>query len=203
MSKLYLDIETLPADEKYHDILKMLYDKRKEKGKEVGINFEKFFLETSFDGTFGRIFCIAYAIDDNPVEIIYNDGDEKETLKQFWEIVKGQELFIGHNVMEFDLKFIYQRSIVNCVKPTIDINFARYRNYPIFDTMKEWVKWSNLNIGLESVALALNIPTPKNGIDGSQVFDFYKNGKTKDILEYCKKDVETVRAVYKKMIFEI
>lgn len=202
MSKLYLDIETLPADEKYRDTLKALYDKRKEKGKEVGVNFEKFSLETSFDGTFGRIFCIAYAIDDNPVGIIYSDGDEKEILKQFWEVAKDKDLFVGHNIMEFDLKFIYQRSIINSVKPTIDINFARYRNHPIFDTMKEWVKWSNFNVGLESIALALDIPSPKNGIDGSQVFDFYKNGKTKDILEYCKKDVETVRAVYKRMIFE-
>jgi hypothetical protein len=68
--------------------------------------------------------------------------------------------------------------------------------------MKEWVKWSNNTAGLEHLALALGIPTPKDGIDGSQVWDFYKAGKTNEILEYCKRDVETTRAVYKKMIFE-
>jgi predicted PolB exonuclease-like 3'-5' exonuclease len=67
--------------------------------------------------------------------------------------------------------------------------------------MKEWVKWSNTNVGLEHLALALGIPTPKEGIDGSQVFDFYKAGKLDEIADYCKRDVETTRAVYKRMTF--
>ena len=110
--------------------------------------------------------------------------------------------FIGHNVMDFDLRFIYQRSIIHRVKPAYELNFARYRNYPIYDTMKEWVKWSNSAVGLEKIALALGIPTPKDGIDGSQVYEFYKQGKANDILEYCKRDVEATRSVFKRMNFE-
>ena len=199
MYKLYLDIETIPAGEEQHGALKILHAKKEAKKEKNGEDFEQYLLKTSFDGSFGRIICIAYAIDDNPVECLCKD--EAEMLRKFWELAKDADLFIGHNVMDFDLRFIYQRSIVNRVLPSVDLNFARYRNYPIYDTMKEWVKWSMNSIGLEHVALALGIPTPKDGIDGSQVFDFYKKGKIKEIAEYCKRDVEATRAVYKRMTF--
>jgi predicted PolB exonuclease-like 3'-5' exonuclease len=205
MEKLYLDIETLPADEESHESLKLLFNKKKEKAEERGrahCDFEQWLLGTSFDGAFGRILCVGYASNDNPVEIIFNDKNESETLKQFWQIAKNYDLFIGHNIMDFDLRFIYQRSIVHRIKPAFDLNFARYRSAPIFDTMKEWVKWNNNSVGLEHLALALGLPTPKDGIDGSQVFEFYKKGKTEDILEYCKRDVETTRAIYKRIVFE-
>lgn len=198
MNKLFLDIETLPADESSHEKLKYLHGKKKKKDTE---DFEQYLLGTSFDGAFGRILCIGYAINNEPTAILYNENNEKETLRQFWEIARNADLFIGHNVMDFDLRFIYQRSIINQVLPSKDLIFARYRNFPIFDTMKEWVKWSNNNVGLEYLALALGIPSPKDGIDGSQVFDFYQKGKVNDILEYCKRDVETTRAVYKKIAF--
>lgn len=211
MRKIFLDIETIPAGEENFEKLRYLYEKKKKEDE----SFEDFVGRTGLDGTFGRILCIGYAVDDGEMEIFYNENNERETLVQFWDLVSSISisprnmqypdygvLFVGHNVMDFDLRFIYQRSIVLGVKPAYDINFARYRNYPIFDTMKEWVKWSNSAVGLEALALALDIPSPKDGIDGSQVYNFYKNGKIKDILEYCKRDVDTTREVYRKMIFE-
>ena len=219
MRRLYLDIETLPASDESFAALKILHTKKKAKKKkdtECGdvADFEQYLLGTSFDGSFGRILCIAYAIDDQPVEVLNGDGDEAGMLEEFWKIVDSISKpaqnsqwpdygvqFIGHNVMDFDLRFIYQRSIVNRVKPAYELSFARYRNHPIYDTMKEWTKWSNNNIGLEHIALALGVPTPKDGIDGSQVADFYKAGKAEEICEYCKRDVEATRAVYKRMTF--
>ena len=213
MRKLFLDIETLPAAEASMETLKMLFEKKNPEFDEE--KFKEFVDRTNFDGAYGRILCIGYALDDEPAQNFYNEDNERETLKQFWNMIDSISisprnpqypdygiLFVGHNVMDFDLRFIYQRSIVLDVKPAFEINFARYRNYPIFDTMKEWVKWSNSSIGLETLALALGIPSPKDGIDGSQVAEFFMNGKVNDILEYCKRDVETTRAVYKKMVFE-
>lgn len=197
--RLFLDIETLPASDEARATLEKLHAKRKKSDE----NFEEYFAKTTFDGAFGRILCIGYAVDDDEVDVLYNDNNEKETLRQFWELAKSTDHFIGHNVMEFDLRFIYQRSIVNNVMPSVDLNFARYRSFPIFDTMKEWARWGMNNVGLEHLALALGIPTPKDGgIEGSQVWDFYKAGKVDDILEYCKRDVETTRAVFKRMVFE-
>jgi 3'-5' exonuclease len=217
MRRLYLDIETLPAGENQHEALKILFEKRrarknKKEEWEDKSDFEQFLLGTSFDGSFGRILCIAYAIDDDPVECLDGDTDEAGMLQKFWEVVGSISSqprntqwpdygvqFIGHNVMDFDLRFIYQRSIINQVKPAYELSFARYKNYPIYDTMKEWTKWTNNNIGLEHIALALGIPTPKDGIDGSQVYDFYKAGKANEICEYCQRDVDCTRQVYKRM----
>jgi len=213
MRKLFLDIETLPAEESKMETLRLLFDKKNPEFDQE--KFDEFIAKTNFDGAFGRILCIGYAVDDDAPQNFYNENNEKETLQQFWHLVDALSSaprnmqypdydlqFIGHNVMDFDLRFIYQRSIVLGVKPAYELNFARYRGYPIYDKSEEWVKWSNSSIGLEYLALALDIPSPKDGIDGSQVAQFFANGKVNDILEYCKRDVETTRAVYRKMTFE-
>ncbi|MDR3559025.1 MAG: ribonuclease H-like domain-containing protein [Candidatus Pacebacteria bacterium] len=216
MRRLFLDIETLPAGPDDYGKLQVLHAKReKKKEKESQIDFEQYLLSTSFDGAFGRILCIAYAVDDGPVEVLSaEEKGEGEMLREFWSIVAAISkkpynsqypdygvCFIGHNVMDFDLRFIYQRSIIHGVKPAYDLPFVRYRSYPIYDTMKEWVKWANANVGLEALCLALGVPTPKDGIDGSEVWSFYQKGKVADILKYCQRDVEATRAVYRKMNF--
>jgi len=220
MKKLFLDIETLPAGEDKREVLELLYAKKREKksrrrysaeegdwsgnGNGDGASgFDAFVRGTSFDGGFGRILCVGYAKDDGPAQALCEPDDEKKMLEEFWEIAKDRGLFIGHNIIEFDLRFIFQRSVVHGVKPSrAELSFARYKNFPIFDTMKEWSKWGQKNIGLEELALALGIPSPKDGIDGSQVYDFYRAGKVKEICDYCKRDVETTREAYRRMVFQ-
>ncbi len=228
MKKLYFDIETIPCDESSHKPLEYLYERKlgkkmKEKNldKEAAIaeigTLEKYIESTGFDGAFGRILCIAYAINDEATRVICNDGNEKKTLEDFWFVAKQIDLFVGHNIMEFDLRFILQRSIILGVKPTWNrfeipgvkpwemgkfLTFARYKSAPIFDTMCEWSNWGSGKVGLEHIALALGIPTPKEGIDGSEVWKFYQDGKVKDICDYCMRDVETTRAIYQRMTFE-
>lgn len=214
MKKLFLDIETLPAEESKIETLRHLFDKKNPEFDQE--KFDEFVSKTNFDGAFGRILCIGYAVDDETPKAFYNENNEKKTLQDFWNLVDAISmtprnpqypdygvLFVGHNVMDFDLRFIYQRSIVLGVKPSMDISFARYRNYPIFDTMKEWVKWSNSSVGLDYLAYALDVPSSKTGgIDGSQVAQFFADGKVDEIVEYCKRDVDTTRGVYQKMVFE-
>ena len=223
MNILYLDIETLPAEDKSINDLKYLYgrklekkSKKKELSEEVIVEegeagLGNFIKSTSFDGGFGRVLCVGLAVNDDAPKCYFNQDDEKKTLEQFWKVASQCDLFVGHNVLDFDLRFLWQRSIVLGVKPTWQDNdyksprylsFARYKSYPTFDTMHEWSKWGRENFGLEHVALALGIPTPKDGIDGSKVFDFYKAGKIKEICDYCVRDVETTRKIYKRMIFQ-
>jgi len=231
MKRLIFDIETLPADESSRGSLKFLYEKKLEKkAKQKAISgeipaeegendFENYLSGTSFDGSFGRILCIAYAINDEGVMIICNPDNEKKILEDFWFIAGQCDLFIGHNVMDFDLRFILQRSIILEVKPSWNrfqelgkkpweiskyLSFARYNNLPIFDTMHEWGNWGNSRdkVSLEHLAIALGIPTPKDGIDGSRIYEFYKAGKVKEICDYCMRDVEATRAIYKRMTFQ-
>lgn len=202
MKKLFLDIETLPASGEQMQIIKDFFQEYQQKAgrKPAEKSFEEFYRNTSFTAEFGRIFCIGYAVDDQGVDCL--SSSEKEILAKFWQIAKDADLFIGHNIMEFDLRFIYKRSIIHKIKPTVDLNFARYRNSPIFDTMKEWEKWGSTGASLHRLALALGIASPKNdGIDGSKVYDFYLAGKTDEIIKYCKRDVETTREIYKRINF--
>lgn len=233
MKKLFFDIETIPAGNESREALEYLYERKigkKMKDKnctrdeavlELG-DLEKFIDMTGLDGAFGRIACLAYAVNDDATRVLSNpSGDvagEKKLLEDFWFIAAQCDLFVGHNIIDFDLRFILQRSIILAVKPTWNrfkdpnvkpwdvhnyLSFARYSNHPIFDTMMEWSNWGNQKSGLEHVALSLGIPTPKEGIDGSEVAKFYAAGKIKDICDYCMRDVETTRAVYKRMVFEI
>jgi len=184
------------------EILKDIYT-RKRKSKYTPKTFEEFVESTGLDGSYGRIACISYAINNEPIKTL--SGDEKKLLADFWDIAKDVSLFIGFNLMDFDLRFIYQRSIILGIKPSRDLSFARYRNNPIFDIMCEWSKWSFQNkISLHALSKVLGISSPKEGeIEGKDVAQAYKDGRIKEICEYCEKDVDVTRKIYKKMIFEI
>ena len=204
--KLFLDIETLPAPGDKIETLKMFHKEAREKSKlrgstkKTGSDFDTYFRNTSFQGEFGRIFCIGYAIDNEETKAF--SGEETKILKDFWEVARNADQFIGHNVMDFDLRFIYKRSVILGVKPTKDLSFARYRNYPIFDTMREWEKWGAQGVSLHRLCVALGLSSPKEeGIDGSKVYDYYIAGKRDEIVKYCKRDVEATREVYKRMNF--
>ncbi len=199
METLYLDIETLPAPKEIREMLEEYHRKRIEKGK-TEKTFEEFLESTGFDGAFGRIFCISFAVNNEAVNCLCSG--EKQMIEEFWKIAKNINLFVGFNILDFDLRFIYQRSIVNNIRPSLELPFARYRNYPIFDIMYEWSKWGTNRINLDGLARALGIPSPKDeGIDGSMVKKFYEMGKTDEICKYCNRDVLTTREIYKRMTF--
>ena len=198
---LFFDIETIPAEEAKHEILQQIHAKKLKDGKKVTEEFKEYLLSTSFDGAFGRIVCIGFATDDDPAEVL--QGEEREMLTKFWQIAKDARLFIGFNNMDFDLRFIYQRSVINQVPPTQNLSFARYRHDPIFDIMWEWRKWAREpSVSLDTLAKALGIPSSKDGgIEGKDVWKAYQDGRLKEICDYCKRDVEVTRAIYQKMTF--
>ncbi|MBI3341728.1 ribonuclease H-like domain-containing protein, partial [Candidatus Curtissbacteria bacterium] len=121
----------------------------------------------------------------------------------FWAVAKAANRFIGFNNMDFDLRFIYQRCVINGVPPTQNLSFARYRNDPIYDIMWEWRKWAREpSVSLDTLAKALGIPSSKGGeIEGKDVWKAYQDGRLPEICEYCKKDVEVTRAIYRKMVY--
>lgn len=82
MHKLYLDIETLPAEKALHKILKGIHAVKVGDGKKCPPTVEEFIEQTNFDGAFGRIACIGYAMNEEPSKTF--SGDEKKMLKDFW-----------------------------------------------------------------------------------------------------------------------
>lgn len=201
MNKLFFDIETIPSAEENKDVFIEILKKRNGNGTKSN---EEIHENTSFEGTFGRICCIGIIKEDSE-GIIHKEalsGNEKEILIKFWDTAHGVVRFIGHNIWNFDFPFIYKRSIINGVRP-LPLNFARYRNTPIYDTMMEWELWNTGKAQkLDTLAKVFGLPTSKDEMDGSMVWKYYQEGKIEEICKYCMKDVELTRQVYYKMSFD-
>lgn len=194
MKILFFDIETIPTEQSL-----------REKGlleSQMRLDEADIIKKLSLAATTARILCLAYALEppvNAPVEVI--QGDEAEILQNFWKLAAETNLFVGHNILDFDLRFIYQRSIIHQIKPSREIPFARFRNAPVYDTMHEWSKWGREHVSLDLLSRALGMPSPKECLDGSRVYPYYRDGKLPEICEYCKCDVDTVRQVYRRLTF--
>lgn len=201
MNLIFLDIETIPTPEALKDanytgeqIIEVDTN-----GKIVDTEQERL-KKLSLSAITARILCLGYAVNSDPAETFYAQ-DETEILKAFWRIAAQTNIFIGHNILDFDLKFIWQRSVILGVKPSRDIPFIRFRSAPVYDTMQEWGKWSFRDYtSLDALTRALGIVSPKeDGLDGSKVYQYFLDGKIDQILSYCKRDVEAVRQIYQKL----
>jgi predicted PolB exonuclease-like 3'-5' exonuclease len=200
MIRLFFDIETIPCDEEKKELFIQIL-----KSKSANVLKEEIELHESmsFDGAFGRICCIGY-IKDNDTGIVEQGvlvGEEADMLTKFWDIARGVHQFIGHNVYEFDFPFIYKRSRIHGILPRMDISFARYKNLPIYDTMKESDLWgdSRKAVKLDLLAKVFGLKTSKDEMHGGEVWKYYQDGKIEEIAKYCMKDVVLTREVYYKM----
>jgi DNA polymerase elongation subunit (family B) len=167
---------------------------------------EKEFERAAFDGTFSRIICIgaiAFSEDMAPQQAVaWYGGQEKELLRQFWAWIGRHRpsLFITHNGLGFDLPFLKKRSIILQVKPTVEMNLAKYRTEPVYDTMAVWSNWETRGwTKLDVLARALGVET-KSG-SGRQVAEMWAAGLGKEIADYCLQDCYVTYACYSKMTF--
>ena len=206
-----IDIETLPPPQPDDCFINV-------KDKTSDAKLQEAHRKTALNGDFGRLLCIGYS-DERPGETVAEglfgwdtDGnrlhaDEALMLKEFWHKMAGfdarRDVIVGHNIFDFDLRFIIKRSIINRVRPTVSLSFAKYRSQPIFDTMCEWECWSYGNrISLDKLAFALSLPSSKSDdVNGSKVYNLYLAGCHEEIRDYCLRDVRLTREVFKRMTF--
>lgn len=167
---------------------------------------EEAVLKTSFDGALGQICCIGLAFDDEPSQSFI--GTESDILTAFNNALNSAfdpsrsipPIFIGHNVSAFDLRFLFQRLVVNSIKPPSFIPFHdKSWSDKIFDTMTYFAGYGN-RISLNKLSLALGLEG-KQGISGADVWPMYQAGKIKEIADYCQHDVDLTREVYKRLTF--
>ncbi|HKX29942.1 MAG TPA: ribonuclease H-like domain-containing protein [Blastocatellia bacterium] len=225
--KLFIDIETLPPREedrnRLNSVMAKILARHKAKNSwrddedDVSIEVEDPFRELSLQGEFGRLLTIGIILEEDGQLIhhgLYGRDpntkkfhlDEQRILKPFWHLVETlnlrHDIIIGHNILDFDLPFILKRSIIHKIKPSVRIPFKRYQSHPIFDVMWEWSSWRR-KVSLNEIALALNLCSPKaQGIDGSQIYQAWRDGRDEDIASYCMRDVECTREIYYRLNFE-
>ena len=194
MKILFFDIETVPTEEslRANGLLEA----------QLQLDETEVIKRLSLSAVTARIVCLAYALEppvESPISVL--GGEERDIIEGFWKLATETNLFVGHNLLGFDLRFIYQRSVIHRIKPSRDIPFARFQNAPVFDTMHEWSKWGREHISLDLLARALGIASPKESLDGSKVYPYLRDGRFPEICEYCSRDVETVRQIYRRLTF--
>jgi len=171
---------------------------------------EETYRKTSFDGAKGEIIPISFANDECDPITTYRDvdfvGGEASMLNiafsKLNELLGGKSpWFIGHNIGGFDLKFLFQRAVINRVNPNIDFKQYGRHGSQFYDTMQAWAGYGN-RISQDNLCAALGIEGKPDDIDGSKVWDFYKSGQVARIAEYNANDILTVRKIYNRMHFK-
>lgn len=158
--------------------------------------------KTSFDGALGRVICVCVAADEGKVTAII--GEESDVLtdlhKWIGMLPVGPLSAVGHNVA-WDVRFLWQRYVVNSIRPPHAIVKAcRAKPWDIEDTMLLWNPERDRRISLDRLCKALRVPSSKGDLDGAKVWDYYRAGKIAEIADYCRADVEAMRACHLRML---
>lgn len=220
MKTLYLDLETIPTRDfmtimKIADTIKPPGTMKKPETIAAWVANEKqqavddAISKTSLNGAYGHICCLGWAFDDEPVQTVIWPRDvenEAAAIYTFKSIVEGktnaQPTIVGHNVVEFDIRFLWQRAFVLGIRmpPWFPRN-PRPWDREVFDTMTAFAGSRN-TISMDNLCLALGIEG-KTGMDGSMVAAAWDNEEYELIASYCADDVERTRKIHKKMLIAL
>lgn len=208
---LILDIETVPqypAFDTVPDRWRQLWEKKaaflKRSEEQTA---EDLYSRAGIYAEFGKIVCISVGFFNRSgnfwqfrVKSFYGD-DEKELLREFAKLLTRHfddpgNLLCAHNGKEFDFPYLCRRMLINQVEIPDLLNITGKKPWEVnhLDTMELW-KFGDFKsfTSLELLASVFEIPTPKDDIDGSQVWTVYWNERDLErIRTYCQKDVVTV-----------
>jgi len=222
--KVYFDIETIPTQnliliDQIRATIKPPGNITKEDTKAQWIvekgqaAFEKEYRKTSLSGTTGEIISIAWGVEDQPIRVVYRELNQPESkmLADFFVAVSKElidnngfarkPIWVGHNICDFDLRFLWQRCVVNHINPPIPLYHNDKPWSPnVIDTLYEWTGLNKAGGSLNKICLALGMEG-KGDIDGSKVWDYVKAGKVEEVAHYNKDDVQKVKDIYQRMIF--
>jgi len=210
---LFLDIETVPEIENFNDLEKekqYLFELKTQYQRKEEFTAEEFYDRAGIWAEFGKIICISVGYftikgDIRHFRVTSFFGDEKKILKDFNNLLnnhfnKPQHIMCGHNAKEFDFPFIARRMIINQIEipAKLDLFGKKPWEVPHLDTLEMW-KFGDYKhyTSLKLLTNVLNIPSPKDDIDGSEVaYVYYKEKDIDRIITYCEKDVIAVAQVF-------
>jgi uncharacterized protein YprB with RNaseH-like and TPR domain len=216
---LFLDIETVPQQPGYDALeeeWKELWNSKsatllKFHGEETK---ESLYPRAGIYAEFGKIVCISCGVlqgsgEQKKIALKSFAGDnEKILLHEFSTMLNKwsaneQKFLCAHNGKEFDFPYLCRRLVINALPIPQLLNVSGKKPWEVshLDTMELWKfgdfkSYTSLNL----LAHTLGIPTPKDDIDGSKVWEVYWIEKNiPRIVTYCQKDVITVAQVFLRM----
>lgn len=210
---LVLDIETVPEYPAFADLpedWKGLWTKKMQRDIKEGHTAADLYNRAGIYAEFGKIICICagYFYDNGgglsfKVKAFYGH-EEKQLLQEFSEALNKNyntelSLLCGHNAKEFDFPYIARRCLVNGlpIPYLLDNTGKKPWEVQLLDTMDMWKfgdykSFTSLNL----LAALFGIKSPKDDIDGSQVWSVYWIERNLErIKSYCMKDVVTVAQI--------
>ncbi len=208
---LFLDIETVPVKYKYEDLSeneKELWNKKWAFNKDS--EPEELYAKAGVYAEFSKIVCIGlgyYHYSNFRVKSITGET-ERDLLNEFVKVIsqsfnKDEHFYCAHNGKEFDFPFLCRRMIVNWVEIPKRLQLQGLKPWEVkhLDTMELWRFGDVKNFtSLNLLAHTLNLPSPKDEMDGSMVSKVYYEEKNISKIEsYCLKDVVTLARVYQRL----
>lgn len=164
--------------------------------------------------------AVAYVVDNsfsNDQEKIEEIDDveihtvsEKKAIETFWRILaKYPDIhLISFNGRNFDCPFIMLRSAILGVVPTRNLMEGTKFNYQYHTDLLDELTFyqptyyfsATKRFNLDFYTRSFGIESPKSlGLDGSNVGEYFKEGKLMDIALYCIRDVKSTWELYKKV----
>jgi 3'-5' exonuclease len=209
MDRVSIDIETIPLGAALLPAERVAEAEAEGKSR-FSVNgeasTEEEIKKLSLDSITSRIVAIALAkFDQNSnakESVVLYGEDEAKILGAFWKFLEkpAPVQLVAHNGLIFDIPFIWRRSVIQNVRPSKQLNLARYRTDTIYDTMQLWANWNIRDyVGLDRLSAAFGLGT-KTG-SGSQVLGLWLAGKHEEVARYCYQDALLTYACFCRMNF--
>lgn len=216
---LFLDIETVACTDNYSALDERLKVQWSRKAgflkRDEGMSDEELFHQRAgIYAEFGKIICIAIGkiieLESGETALktkAFYGHDERELLTSFQALLHKLDptkvKLCAHNGKEFDFPYLSRRMLVNgiALPPVLNLAGKRPWDVPHLDTLELW-KFGDYKhyTSLDLLATIFNIPTSKNGIDGSKVNSvYYLERNLEKIKEYCLSDVVVLTQLYLRM----
>lgn len=209
---LFLDIETVPEVQHFSDLdetKQQLWEAKSQYQRNEEVTAEEFYPRAGIWAEFGRIVCISvgYFKLKNDLRTFRTTsfyGDEIKILKDFKNLLlthfsETKHLLCAHNGKEFDFPYIARRMIIHNIELPYKLNLFGKKPWevPHLDTLELWKFGDYKNYtSLKLLTNVLGIPSPKDDIDGSEVFRvFYEEQDIDRIIQYCEKDTIAVAQI--------
>ncbi|RMG77161.1 MAG: 3'-5' exonuclease, partial [Bacteroidetes bacterium] len=208
---LFIDIETVPQKSRYAELseeMKTFWDKKiQREAEQFQKTPEELYSRAGIYAEFGKIICISagFITEKNGeyffrIKSYYGD-DEKLVLEEFAQLLNNHffsenHYLCAHNGKEFDFPYLSRRMLIHQIPLPSLLDNAGKKPWEVklLDTMEMWKFGDYKNYtGLNLLAYIFGIPSPKDDIDGSQIYSvYYEDGDIQRIVEYCEKDTLTV-----------